>query len=342
MATQSDQLVLGIDGGGTHTRAALVDASGRLCGLGAAGPSNYQSVGIEVAERNIAAAVAEAWREAGGGRSGEESEGAEPNAEPVAGAFLGMAGVVSAADRRRIEEIAERQRLARRVAVDHDIRTALAGGLAGAPGIALIAGTGSSCYGRRADGIAWRSGGWGARIDDAGGGHWLGIEALSAITRAYDGRSEPTALAAPIMERLGIDSMDHLLHLLGEEGLSKSDIAALAPIVLNIASYGDRVAKRIVALGADELARMVEAVMLRLAWDSTAPVMICGGLTTDRLYVEAIRGALERRAPRAELVPPLLPAVLGAALLALELTEIAIDEDIIEHLRHAALRVDAQ
>jgi len=63
-----------------------------------------------------------------------------------------MAGVVSDDDRTTIRQIAEQLRLAppERIGVDHDIRIALAGGLAGQPGIALIVGTGSSCYGRTA------------------------------------------------------------------------------------------------------------------------------------------------------------------------------------------------
>ena len=37
--------------------------------------------------------------------------------------------------------------------LDHDIRIALAGGLTGREGLALIVGTGASCYGRRNDGF---------------------------------------------------------------------------------------------------------------------------------------------------------------------------------------------
>jgi len=40
------RVVAGVDGGGTRTRAALVDESGRVLGLGEAGPSNYGDVGL--------------------------------------------------------------------------------------------------------------------------------------------------------------------------------------------------------------------------------------------------------------------------------------------------------
>jgi glucosamine kinase len=327
MFAQPGNLILGIDGGGSHTRAAIVDGYGRLCGFGTAGPSNYQAVGIGVAAQNVAAAVAGAWAQAGGAVG------------PADAAFLGMAGVVSDDDRHALGEVARLLNLAKRVGIDHDIRIALAGGLAGAPGIALIAGTGSSCYGRRGDGTAWRSGGWGHLVDDAGGGYWLGLQALTAITRAYDGRAEATSLAAPIMERLAISNMDAVLQLTCDNDGAKSEIAALAPLVLRTAVYGDRVARGIVARGADELARMVEAVMLRLAWDGTAPVILSGGLTTDTYYHESIRRALERRAPAAELTQPALPPVFGATLLAMELAETPAGDDTIAELKRSASSV---
>ncbi len=136
-------LVIGVDGGGTRTRAALVTESGQILGLGTAGPSNYDDVGVAVAQSNIGLAVQRAWQQAGlSSRQGDA-------------AFLGMAGVVSSADRATIYRMAAELALAPtpRIHVDHDIRIALAGGLAGQPGIALIVGTGSSCYGRRADGL---------------------------------------------------------------------------------------------------------------------------------------------------------------------------------------------
>ncbi|MEH1821958.1 MAG: BadF/BadG/BcrA/BcrD ATPase family protein, partial [Nostoc sp.] len=39
--------VLGIDGGGSKTVCVLMDNSRQLLGRGEAGPSNYQSIGIE-------------------------------------------------------------------------------------------------------------------------------------------------------------------------------------------------------------------------------------------------------------------------------------------------------
>ena len=180
--------VLGIDGGGTKTQAAIVDETGHVRGVGLGGPSNYDDIGANRARANIAQAVTAACAPAG----------CEP--APFAAAFLGLAGIVSPADRAVVQGIAADLRLAPldRVGVDHDCRIALAGGLSGRPGIVLIAGTGSSCYGRNAAGGDWRAGGWGSQIGDEGSGYWLGLHALQSAVRAYDGRGPATRLEADV------------------------------------------------------------------------------------------------------------------------------------------------
>jgi glucosamine kinase len=213
------RLVIGIDGGGTNTRAALAAETGEVLGIGLAGPSNYDDVGVAIARRNIGAAVRQAWQQAGRKR------------RPADAAFLGMAGVVSDDDRATIRQIAEQLRLAPpdRIGVDHDIRIALAGGLAGQPGIALIVGTGSSCYGRTADGRSWRAGGWGHLLDDFASGYYLGLQAMVAAVRAADGRSPQTRLLPLVMESLGLRDINELMRRLYYEGMSRAAIAALGP-----------------------------------------------------------------------------------------------------------------
>ncbi|MFR4340433.1 MAG: N-acetylglucosamine kinase [Gemmiger formicilis] len=81
--------------------------------------------------------------------------------------------------------------------------TALAGALGTPVGTVLIAGTGSICYARTADGHERRSGGWGHLIDDEGSAYALGRDILRAVVRATDGRAPATALTALVADRLG-------------------------------------------------------------------------------------------------------------------------------------------
>ena len=143
------QYVLGTDGGGTKTQAVIVDESGKLCGTGLGGPSNYDDVGIDTTRASIGQAVDAARQMAG-----------IPQI-PFAAVFLGMAGVVSPTDRGIIRDIAQNLDLAapETIGVDHDCRIALAGGLSGRPGLVQIVGTGSSTFGMNVAGEGWRSGG---------------------------------------------------------------------------------------------------------------------------------------------------------------------------------------
>jgi N-acetylglucosamine kinase-like BadF-type ATPase len=305
----TDTIILGIDGGGSSTRAVLVDISGDLIGTGESGASNYQAVGIDGARESIRQAVEQAWRQAG----------MEPG--QAAAAFLGMAGVVSKTDRNVIAGIASALDLARadRIGIDHDLRTALAGGLGGRQGIVLIVGTGSSCYGRRDDGSSWRSGGWGHLLDDVGSGYWLGLQGLIAVSRAIDGRGGTTSLTESLLATLNISDVQELLRTV-HSVLSRADIAALAPQVVQAADDGDHVAFEILRLGTEELARMVQAVAQQLGWISdNVECAIVGGLTGSDAYLAEIVATIGKRASNVQVVEPMLPPVLGAALLGVEM-----------------------
>jgi N-acetylglucosamine kinase-like BadF-type ATPase len=177
-----------------------------------------------------------------------------------------MAAASSAEARQRWREIALEQRFAvalECIGVDHDIRIALAGGLAGRPGIALIAGTGSSCYGRNATGDTWQAGGWGSILDDGGGGYWLGVRAIGAAIRASDGRGPATALHSVVLHQLGVANLREIVSLLHQGTLARHEVARLSEGVMQCSENGDMAAREILERGAHELALMVRAVSQR-------------------------------------------------------------------------------
>ena len=57
--------LLGIDGGGTTTKAWLAEPGCRVLGQGTAGPSNAKSVGLEAARRALNTAIRGAFHAAG-------------------------------------------------------------------------------------------------------------------------------------------------------------------------------------------------------------------------------------------------------------------------------------
>ena len=117
----SEQLVIGIDGGGTHLRAAIATTGGELVGIGEAGSGNYHDVGADVVRSNLELAISRAWT-------------AAMMLPHQAGAiFLGLGSIVTSEDKATICRIVRELSLVPddNIGVDHDLRVALMGGLAG-------------------------------------------------------------------------------------------------------------------------------------------------------------------------------------------------------------------
>jgi N-acetylglucosamine kinase-like BadF-type ATPase len=312
---------LGIDGGGTKTQVAICDETGRILGVGQAGPSGIDSVGAKGAIVGIGAAVTAARRQAGLPATSFDS------------VFFGMAGVVSEADRDIVRWVAQELGLGQAVGVDHDIRIALAGGLAGRPGIALIAGTGSSCFGMNGQGERWQAGGWGHLISDEGSSYWFGWNAIRLAVGAYDGRWQ-SALLEPVQQQLGLQNMLDIHYRLYTQGIAKREIAGFAPLVIRVAEAGDDLAQQLIRQGMHELARMAAAVARRLGWrEAPCEVTLAGGLwRAGEPVLAPFRAALGDVLPLARVVMPELPPVLGACVLALQQAGAPVNEMVRQRL----------
>lgn len=318
------ETIAGIDGGGSKTLVALCSLEGHLLGLGRGGPSNVDDVGVGEARRNISVALQAACSEAGVGL------------ESIRSGFFGMAGVVSEQDRVMVRGLAQSLGLSGAVAIDHDCRIALAGALSGRPGIVQIVGTGSACFGRNAQGQVWRSGGWGHLISDEGSGYWLGREALVRVVRALDGRDPPTALQAPLLAALEVDQPDQLLHRLYVKGLSRSELAALAPLVIATAESGDGAAQHLLTVGTGLLVECIAAVAQQLKLPGDSELAVVGGLTkAGAAFWRPLETALAQKLPHTPLTTAELPPVLGAIICALDAAQ-GLSESRLHNLKQSA------
>src|SRR5207237_4016708 len=141
---------------------------------------------------------------------------------------------------------------------------ALVAGAGNEPGIVVIAGTGSIVYGRNAQHVAARAGGWGHILGDEGSGYWIGREALAAVMRADDGRGPETRLTGDVLEHFNITSTSQLPRIVYDRELPRMSVAALGPIVQQAREQGDVVAMRILEHAADELVLAARSVATRL------------------------------------------------------------------------------
>ncbi len=258
-------LVLGIDGGGTHT-VALLARDGAVIGRGEAGPSNRQAVGDATAQQALDAAVRAAFQAASLPRVS------------VGRACLGLAGAGRAEDRAAVQEWARRAQLAEQVDVVTDAELLLAAGTPDGWGLALVAGTGSIAWGRTRDGREGRAGGWGYLLGDEGSGYAIARDALRVIVRAADGIEEEPALTRLVLEHFQLREVRELVPLVYGGKLDRPALAAVAPKVIELAAR-DHVVGDLVDHHAEELAKTALAAVKRLGFGvEPFPLALAGGL----------------------------------------------------------------
>lgn len=310
---------LGIDGGGSRTRALLCDASGQIAGRGLSGATNPRAVPAFELRRNLLDAIRQA------------TDDIEPTA--IHTAHLGIAGASEASARKLISQIAREllKSEATHITVGHDLETALEAGLTGRPGVVLIAGTGSASYGRNAAGQTAECGGWGDLVDDSGSGSWIGLQALQACVRQADGRSAETSLMNKVMQFLEIGSMSAFKARIHDQGLTRSERAGLAPIVIDLAVSGDTDAAGIMSEAIEGLCQLALSTGRKLKLSQPA-LCLRGGLTENPCFREALSTALRSYGFETIGEHPRLPAEAGALLLALKSANVTTGKDTIARL----------
>ncbi len=276
----ADELVLGVDGGGTKTVAWLARANGDSAvpvGSGEAGPTNPGVVGPERALTALGHAIDAAFAEL-----------AIPPRR-VAAACLAVSGSEQSSWRDAMLQWAADRELASRVQLINDAEAVLAAGSPSGWGIALIAGTGSFAFGRNLHGQTARVGGWGYLFGDEGSGHALGTAGLRAAAHDADGRGPTTRLLPRLLSHFDLREPRELVaRFYREAGDQHKFIAGLAPLVTAAAAEGDEVAMRLARDAAQDLANLVVATcgQLQLA-PATFPLGIAGGVLCNSELMHA-------------------------------------------------------
>ena len=276
---------IGIDGGGTGTRAVVIDGKREVIGRGEAGASNHYSLGAAVAAQNCALAAKNAIQDAAHNLP-------EFDALDVAAWGFGLAGVRRPGDielmTRELSAICHHP-----FALETDVVAAHAGAFSGQPGIVLSGGTGAICFGADETGEKFYADGWGPLLGDEGGGYWMGSEALRAVCRGLDGRGPRTRLIEPILEQLGVENGDQLIEFVHSEACSREKIAALTRIVFDQSEQGSGEASAIRARAAMFLASSVKSVARAMLHRRLDRAMTSEGEAPAPLEVlVALRGGL--------------------------------------------------
>ncbi|MBR8156870.1 ATPase [Burkholderia cenocepacia] len=264
---------IGIDGGGTGTRAVLADRHGCELAQGRGGPSGL-GLGIERAWASIGAACADAFTQAG--LAFDWSQCA---------LGCGLAGVNNAAWLAAFRAQAPLGALA----IESDAYTTVVGAHGGAPGLIVALGTGSIAAALDAAGACRIAGGFGFPSGDEASGAWLGVRALAYAQQALDGRVPRDAFATALLAETGAQDRDALVQWSCDA--NQTIYARLAPIVF--AHRTHPVARALIAQAGDEIGKMIDALDPQQA----LPVALCGGLADALAPAVPARHAARLRAP---------------------------------------------
>jgi glucosamine kinase len=278
----SMNIVIGVDAGGTGTRAVALSESGAVVARGLAGPGNPASIGSAAAASALADAVGQVVRAN----------------DTVLRLGVGVAGISG------VDEAVYRDRLGGDWPIRFypDVVPAFAAGTTASTGTVLIAGTGAvaatihdHAIDRVADGLGWL-------VGDEGSGVWLGLSAVRFAARAWG-----SPLAAVVAGHAGACTVDDLVNWANRG--PRDAFAALAPQICRLAA-NDADASELVSQAADRLVSTLDSLP-----PIDGPLVIAGGLLGSDTAVQ--RAVVKRLSDRGQVPEIGADPALGAALLAI-------------------------
>ena len=307
----SKSYFLGVDGGGTKTRFAIIDGAGDLLAQSQLGTTYHPEIGLDGVRAVLSQGIDAVLQQA---RIGADALGF---------AFFGLPAHGEDSRATAALNLIPASVLGHeRYACDNDTVCGWAGSLACQDGINVVAGTGSIGYGQR-QGLGARAGGWGEAFSDEGSAHWIAMQGLNVYSRMSDGRLPKGALHGIFNTALKIEhDLDICALIYGPEAYTRGDVAQLSPLVAQAAREGDVATRGIFSLAGQELARIVDALRVSLGFqaDETVPVSYSGGaFSAGELLLAPFHDALRSAYPHYDVRLPLYDPHYGAALYASKL-----------------------
>lgn len=294
------RLYVGVDGGGTHARAAVIDDDGRELAR-RTGPAGLVDPREPSGAATVVAQLArDALHDAG--------------ADMATALCCGLAGAGRPQEREAVRVALTLEHVAERVVVVGDAEAAMADAFPDGSGVLVVAGTGSIAWARASDRVPIRVGGWGRILGDEGSAYDIAMAGLRTVARAHDGRLPRTTLTDALITTLRMHSPDDLIAWAA--AASKAEIAALAPIVLSCAGQGDRAAAAILEHAVRSIVLLAVTAASRAGLESPEIALMGGLIARSGPLRGAVADALRRELPGCTIIDRTVDAVLGAARLA--------------------------
>jgi N-acetylglucosamine kinase-like BadF-type ATPase len=296
------EFVIGIDGGGTKTIAALADLKGKILKEIEIGSTNPNKIGFERAILNLRKLILKISKN-----------------KKVKVAYLGLAGGLERDKEKRERIRKELQKFFKfPIFVDGDQKIAFSAGTNEKDGIVVIAGTGAIAMGWKGKKVAI-SGGWDWLIGDQGSGFWVGKKVLEEIGKALDGRRKDFELRKFIFKKLRIKKeIDLYKNFYCEDFVTR--VASISKFVDEFSKKEDRFSKEILIEAAKEVSKMAISVIKKLNLEKEKfLVVFTGGMFKSKIFREEIEKEIKKFAPKANFILLNKEPVIGAVKLAIEM-----------------------
>lgn len=299
--------ILAIDGGGSKTKTLCADQSGQVVGEGLSGASSLTATSVGAAGFSLRESIRQATEKL-------------PTDYRIPHLVMGLAGMDTQSEQARAYEafkkITSQFRVEKFILVN-DIQIALESGTDKPNAIALIAGTGSNCFARNAEGKTTRIGGMDFLLTDQGSGYAIGRRAMREAVKSYDGRTKKSVLEQLVCAHFQIDSIADLKDKVHNPLISKTRVAELAIICFDAAWQGDEVAKQIIQDAVAQLIITIEAAVSKLDLaDRDTDLVLAGSIATKDQISKVLKEQLQKKYLQLNIVVPEKAPVYGALKMA--------------------------
>lgn len=277
--TNKNRSFIAIDGGGSKTEICIYHVDTEAYHIEFFGSANFKVAGIEAVRQNIIDGLLSMCRRL------------DLDITEVAGLVMGVSGYDSQADLEIFQSVVSEIGIDKEKIYICNDSELIFYSVSQAPGICVIAGTGSIATGYGKNGEIQRSGGWGSPLSDEGSGCWVGSRILREYIRWFDGLADRQPFFSTVEARWKTEVAPLPATL---TSLNFSEIASIAKDVMEAAAQGDVFCLAVVDQAAAHVAAITNVVYKRLTFfnQEIITVVMGGSLFRNRHFADKFRATV--------------------------------------------------
>lgn len=264
--------IISIDGGGTKTEFCVLELQKEEKKSFTFGSSNYKSVGLQTAKQNIVQSFWQICKEM------------EIKKEQIEGIVIGISGCDTQYDYKVYREVIKDMNLSEEKIYLCNDSELLFLSIAQAPGIGVVAGTGTIAVGFGNGQDKARCGGWGSPLSDLGSGYWIGEKVIREWIRFCDKQVPEQPVFHELKVFYGLQDEECIPHRLTQ--LSIKEVASCARVVAQEAERQDLFSAQIIAEAAGHTAELAYGVyqQLELYKSGTIDILVSGSIFKSNYF----------------------------------------------------------